>query len=71
MFGIVAFVSIVVIGLYRYGRYRIDLAIYRRKRGEITNQQNKDYVRPSTKDVPPTSPELPTSNLINHLDIED
>lgn len=34
IFVVVALISLISIGLYRYGRFRIDLDLYRRKRGE-------------------------------------
>ena len=40
-FGITAFLSLISIGLYRYGKYRIEMAMYKRRRGEVLKKQEE------------------------------
>jgi hypothetical protein len=75
MFGVVAFASIVTISIYRYGRYRIDLTIFRRRHGEIIAQQESNNQDNLTKnddgnDSKDDTTQLPTANLIDHVDKE-
>jgi hypothetical protein len=85
MFGLTAFFSLIAIGLYRYGKFRIELAIYKRRHGEMLIKQedvNKQKIelqslteeeikqkRDAVDDY--SSITAPTSNLINNVDKEE
>jgi hypothetical protein len=59
LFAVSAFISLVVIGVYRYAKYRIDLILYLRRRGEVTI----DKIPDTTDDG-----KQATSDLTNHAD---
>jgi hypothetical protein len=54
-FAISCGITLVAIAMYRYAKYKIDLTIFRRRRGEETTTSD------SIKETPPAS-----SNLIDH-----
>lgn len=84
MFGVSAFLTLIAVGLYRYGKHKIELAIYRRRHGEmvkerenISKEKNKlqnmsdeeiKIKREENNDYANVS--TPTSNLINNVDKE-
>jgi hypothetical protein len=83
-FGISAFLTLISIGLYRYGKYRIEIAMYKRRHGEIIKQQ-EGVSKEKTKLQNLSEDEItikrqehddhssivtPTSNLINNVDKE-
>jgi hypothetical protein len=42
IFGISALISLVSIGIYRYAKYKIDLALYLRRHGKTTDELKSD-----------------------------
>jgi hypothetical protein len=86
MLGITAFLTLVSIGLYRYGKFRIEVVMYKRKHGEMVKEQeaiqkekndlqnlsDKEIVikRETKEDDGYTSITTPTSNLVNNVDKE-
>jgi hypothetical protein len=62
VFAVACFITLVAIAMYRYAKYKIDLTIFRRRRGEetATPLSEKDAIE-SKKETPPAS-----SNLIDH-----
>lgn len=57
-FAIVCTITLIAVAMYRYAKYKIDLTIFRRRRGEETAATSEP-----PKEVPPAS-----SNLIDHVD---
>jgi hypothetical protein len=51
IFGIACLISLITVGIYRYAKYRIDLALYLRRRGQSINLEHE----PSDSDNKPTS----------------
>lgn len=84
LFGVSAFLTLVSVGLYRYGKFKIELAIYRRRHGETQKKQEEinkektqlqnlsdqelDKKRQEHDDY--SSITTPTSNLVNNVDKE-
>jgi hypothetical protein len=60
MFGVSALISLISVGLYRYAKFRIDLALLRRRRGETPTGQ--------TEPIEPTKEETPTTGLTSNAD---
>lgn len=84
LFGITGFLTLISIGLYRYGKFKIEVAIYKRRHGEMINKQEetlkeKDELQKLSDDEIKnkrqehesySSVSTPTSNLISNVDKE-
>jgi hypothetical protein len=55
-FAVACAITLLAVAMYRYAKYKIDLTIFRRRRGEEASSTSEP-----PKDVPPAS-----SNLIDH-----
>jgi hypothetical protein len=53
IFGVSALISLITIGIYRYVRYKIDLALYLRRRGEkpTEKEETENKIEQSTSGI--------------------
>jgi hypothetical protein len=61
LFGVSALISLISVGLYRYARFKIDLTLLRRRRGETITEQ-------PSQPIEPTKDETPTTGLTSNAD---
>jgi hypothetical protein len=61
-FGVSALISLISVGLYRYAKFKIDLTLLRRRRGETLTEQQPTVELPKE--------DTPTAGLTSNADQE-